>query len=435
MRRAGDYLPRRAADLVLDALADTRVVVVNGARQVGKSTLAEVVLRNHPDGVARFLDDPGTRAAAVADPVSFVRHDGLMLIDEVQRVPDLWLAIKNLVDRDPRPGRFLLTGSARLLGLRSLPDTLPGRSETIELWPLSQGEIDGATDRFVDAAFVQGAELRAEPLGLGRRDYLARATRGGYPEAVRRDASRRRERFFEGYLADLIARDVKQVADIEHASDMRRLLSLLAAQTAGLLNVNRLASELSITAPTVRNYLRILETIYLVRLIPAWSANSTTRAVATPKVVFVDSGLAGYLTAGAVSDAPRGGLLENFVLGELARQLTWARSSIRLYHYRDRDQYEVDAVLEDNAGQVVGIEVKAAETLRGEDFRGLRLLQRRLGSRFRAGFVLYCGADSLSFGGSLTGLPVSALWTTANAEPPARPPESSTNRADGDIKW
>ncbi|MDQ3154712.1 MAG: ATP-binding protein [Actinomycetota bacterium] len=416
MRKALDYLPRRAGDLVLDALQDTRVVVVNGARQVGKSTLAERVLRQTEGGIARFLDDPGTRAAAVADPVRFVRHDRLMLIDEVQRVPELWLAIKNLVDREPRAGRFLLTGSARLLGLRSLPDALPGRTETVELWPLSQGEIDGAPDGFVDAAYSRGSDLRAEPVGLRRSDYLARAVRGGYPEAVRREAPRRRERFFESYLADLIARDVKQVADIERASDMRRLTGLLAAQSAGLLNMNRLASELSISAPTVRGYIEILETIFLIRLVPAWSANATVRVVARPKVIFVDPGLAGYLTTGVVADAPTGGLLENFVLGELARQLSWSRVSARLFHYRDRDQYEVDAVLEDNAGQVVGVEVKAAETVRAEDFRGLRLLQRRLGNRFRAGFVLYCGLESLAFGDGLACLPMSALWTT----PPPR---------------
>jgi predicted AAA+ superfamily ATPase len=415
VRKATEYLPRRAADLVTEALGDTRVVVLNGARQVGKSTLGEVVLRQHPGGVARFLDDPGTRSAALEDPVRFVRHDGLMLIDEVQRVPDLWLAIKNTVDRDPRPGRFLLTGSARLLGLRSLPDALPGRSETVELWPLSQGEIEGGPDGLVDAAFTVGADLRAQPLEWRRRDYLARAVRGGYPEAVRRKVPRRRERFFDGYLADLIARDVKQVADIERASDMRRLVSLLAAQTAGLLNVNRLASELGISAPTVRSYIGILETIYVVRLIPAWSANATRRAVATPKVTFVDSGLAGFLATGASTGAAAGPSIENFVLGELGRQLTWARVSARLYHYRDRDQNEVDAVLEDNAGQIIGVEVKAAETIRADDFRGLRLLQRRLGDRFRAGFVLYCGVDSLSFGDGLTALPISALWTTPAA--------------------
>jgi uncharacterized protein len=419
VRKAIDYVPRRAASLVVEALADTRVVVVNGARQVGKSTLAEVVLRQTTNGTARFLDDPVTRAAAAEDPIRFVRHDGLMLIDEVQRVPDLWLAIKHLVDRDPRPGRFLLTGSARLLSLRSLPDALPGRSETIELWPLSQGEIDSEPDGFVDAAFISGADLRAAPGHLRRKDYLARAARGGYPEAVRRETARRRERFFESYLADLMARDVHQVADIERAADMRRLISILAAQTGGLLNANRIAGKLGLTAPTVRRYIEILETIYLVRLIPAWSANATTRAVATPRVIFTDTGLAHYLTTGVATDAPVGGLMENFVLSELARQLTWSRVSARLYHYRDRDQHEVDAVIEDNSGQIAGIEVKATETVRADDFRGLKLLQRRLGSKFRAGFVLYCGAESLSFGDGLTCLPISALWSTP--DPPAVP--------------
>jgi uncharacterized protein len=412
MRKAIDYVPRRAASLVFEALADTRVVVVNGARQVGKSTLAEVVLRQTPNGTARFLDDPVTRVAAAEDPVRFVRHDGLMLIDEVQRVPDLWLAIKHLVDRDPRPGRFLLTGSARLLSLRSLPDALPGRSETIELWPLSQGEIDSEPDGFVDAAFAAGADLRAAPGHLRRMDYLARVARGGYPEAVHRETARRRDRFFESYLADLMARDVHQVADIERAADMRRLISILAAQAGGLLNANRVSGQLSLTAPTVRRYIEILETIYLVRLIPAWSANATTRAIATPKLIFTDTGLAHYLTTGVAADAPVGGLMENFVLSEIARQLTWSQASVRLYHYRDRDQNEVDGIIEDNSGQIIGIEVKAAETVRVDDFRGLKLLQRRLGSKFRAGFVLYCGSESLSFGDGLTCLPISALWST-----------------------
>jgi predicted AAA+ superfamily ATPase len=411
MREAVDYLPRRAASLVYEALEDTRVVVVNGARQVGKSTLAERVLRHVSGGVARFLDDPVTRSAANADPLRFVAHDGLMLIDEVQRVPELWLAIKHVVDRDPRPGRFLLTGSARLLALRSLPDALPGRAETIELWPLSQGEIAGYGDGFVDAAFAAGADLRADSIGLRRKDYLALAVQGGYPEAVKRPTARRRQRFFEGYLSDLIARDVKQVADIGRATDMRRLVSLLAAQTGGLLNVNRLAGELGLSSPTVRSYIEILETIFLVRLVPAWSSNATTRAVATPKVTFVDSGMAAYLTSGSACDATVGGALENFVLSEIAKQLTWAKTPARVYHYRDRDQYEVDAILENNAGEIIGIEVKAAETVRGDDFRGLRVLQRRLGDRMLAGFVLYCGSEALSFGDGLACLPMSALWT------------------------
>jgi predicted AAA+ superfamily ATPase len=429
VRDAIDYRPRRAAELVFEALTDTRVVVLNGARQVGKSTLAERVLREAPGGVARYLDNPATRAAANEDPVRFVRNDALMLIDEVQRVPDLWLAIKDLVDREPRAGRFLVTGSARLLSLRSLPDTLPGRSETVELWPLSQGEIDQTSDGFVDAAFSLGPDLRAPAGSLRRSGYLARASRGGYPEAVRRETPRRRQRFFDSYLADLIARDVKQVADIERADDMRRLIALLAAQTGGLLNLSRLANEIGISAPTVRSYLGILETIYVVKRVPAWSTGSTARAVGTAKLIFVDSGLAAHLTTGAAADGRLGGLLENFVLGELARQLTWSQVSARLYHYRDRDQNEVDALLEDNAGQVVGIEVKAAETVRADDFRGLRLLRRRLGDRFVAGYVLYCGSESLPFGDRLSCLPMSALWTTS---PPAEAEAAAAPADPGD---
>jgi uncharacterized protein len=379
--------------------------------------LAEVALRATSAGVARFLDDPATRAAASADPVRFVRHEGLLLIDEVQRVPELWLAIKNAVDRDPTPGRFLLTGSARLLGLRSLPDALPGRSETIELWPLSQGEIDSAPDGFVDAVFAFGADLRAEPIALRRKDYLDRIARGGYPEAVRRPSPQRRKRFFDNHLADIMTRDVKQVARIEQVTDMRRMLATLAAHVGGLLNLDKLANSLTMSASTVRSYLEILETIFVVRRVPAWSTGATRRAVATPKLIFVDSGLASSLTAGVQADGQVGGMVESFVLSELARQLTWSQTSARLYHYRDRDQYEVDAVLENDAGEIVGIEVKAAETIRPDDFRGLRLLQRRLGPAFLAGIVLYCGEESLSFGDGLTCLPLSAFWTTS---PPGR---------------
>jgi predicted AAA+ superfamily ATPase len=394
--------------MVLEALEDTRVVVLNGARQVGKSTLAEKILREHQGAVARYLDDPHVAAAAHADPVAFLRHDALMLIDEVQRVPDLWLAIKYLVDRDPRPGRFLLTGSARLLALRSIPDSMPGRSETIELWPLSQGEIDGYPDRFVDEAFAQGSDLRAVPLELRRQDYVDRGRRGGFPEAFKRDTPRRRSQFFGAYLSDVANRDVKQVADIGRAAEVRRLITLLGAHACGTMNIARLAGDLSVSAPTVRRYIEILETLYLVQLVPGWSSNVTTRAVAAPKVMFVDTGLAAHL------DASVGQLLENFVLGELARQLTWSEKRARLYHYRDRDQHEVDAILDGDSAGVIGIEVKAAETVRVDDFATLRLLRDRLGDRFRAGFVLYCGPESFSFGDRLACLPISALWTSGS---------------------
>lgn len=411
MKTAVEYVPRRAAALVAEALADTRVVILNGARQVGKSTLAERVLREAPRWTARFLDDPQTRLAATEDPVGFLDFNGLMLIDEVQRVPDLWLAIKNAVDRDPRPGRFILTGSARLLALQSIPDALPGRSETIELWPLSQGEIDGEPDGFVDAVFGSAALLQARSTGLKKADYLARVARGGYPDAFRRDTPRRRNRFFSSYLNDIMMRDVRQVADIERATDMRRLIALLGGRCGCLLNMASLARELTISEPTVRRYIQILETIYLIQLIPAWSSGATNRVLRAPKLVFVDSGLANYLqTPGGGGQG--GGLMENFVIGELARQLTWAETSANLFHYHDREDREVDAVLEDTTGRIVGIEVKSAQTVRPEDLHGLRYLKQRLGSRLHAGYVLYCGDESLSFGDRIGCLPISALWMT-----------------------
>ncbi|RBO90621.1 ATP-binding protein [Nocardia puris] len=414
MREAIDYLPRRAATLVEEALADTRVVIINGARQTGKSTLAERCLTDRPNAVKRYLDDPRTRAAAEADPIAFLDARGTMLIDEVQRVPELWLSIKYVVDRDPLPGRFLLTGSARLLGLSELPDALPGRSETIELFPLSQGEIRGAPDGFIDVAF-SGDPLTA-PSDLRRRDYLAAVSRGGYPEAIRRTNPRRRAQFFQSYLDDLMSRDISQVADIKRSTDMRRLIATLAAQSGGLLNISRLSSDLGVPATTVRDYVDLLELVYLIRRIPAWSANATTRAIATPKVVFTDSGIAAHLITGITNDAAIGGLVETFVLGELTRQLTWSQTMARLYHYRDRDGYEVDAVLEDSAGRVVAIEVKAAETVRTDDFRSLRILQDRLGERFHAGYVLYCGDQQLPFGERLSCVPISALWTAGRQE-------------------
>lgn len=414
---AGEKLyPRLAKAVVADALRDTRVVVINGARQTGKSTLARLVAAGRADVHVRYLDDAGTRSAAAADPTAFVRHDGLMVVDEVQRVPDLMLAIKNVVDHDFRPGQFLLTGSARLLALHSIPDLLPGRSETVELWPLSQGELAGCRDSFVERVFEEGPDVRCGPCDLHRPDYIERALRGGYPEAVRRIDHGRRSRFFESYVSDMINRDVRQVSEIERPADLRRLLNVLAAQMASPLVPGTLAGALNIPATTLKRYLDLLELVFLVRRVPAWSTNLTSRAVAAPKLMFLDSGLAGHLAGitvrrAALPTTPIGSLVENFVLAELARQLSWGLEPVALHHYRDRDGNEVDAILEHASGDVVAIEVKAAETVRGEDFRGIRHLARKLGDRLVAGLVLYAGEQPLPFGDRLRAVPISALWS------------------------
>src|ERR1700749_2020199 len=401
--------------MTAEALADTRVVVVNGARQVGKSTLAELMVARSAGARELYLDDQAVRAAAETDPSAFVRHEGLLMIDEIQRVPELLLATKREVDRDRRPGRFLLTGSARLLGVRDLPDALPGRTETIELWPLAQGEIDSAADGFADAVFRLDGSVEMPPCSLTKRDYVARALRGGYPEAVRRDPGRRRARFFDSYVTDLVTRDVRQISDIERPAEMRRLLSVVAARMGNLAVAQSMANDIALPRRTLSRYLDLLELIFVIKRIPAWSSNLTTRSVSTPKLIVTDSGLGGRLIGMSEERAKDptalvGPLLENFVIGEVARQLTWAEEPVQLFYYRDRDQVEVDMVLKIINGGGYGLVTVGAPCAMPEDFRGLRHLANRLGGRFRAGIVLYAGEQQLSFGDRLTALPRAALW-------------------------
>jgi uncharacterized protein len=407
---------RHAESLVAEALSDTRVVTINGARQAGKSTLARLVAGRTAGSQVRFLDDPATLRAAREDPTGFVEHDGLLVVDEIQLAPELFRPVKLEVDTDPRPGRFLLTGSARVLALRDLPDALPGRMEIVELWPLSQGEIDGVPDRFVDAAFAHGPDLTRSS-SLRRRDYLDRVIRGGYPEAVRR-GTRRRAAFFDSYLATLIERDITQLAVIERRGQLHRLLAALAGRAGGLLVPASVASQLEVPRTTLVRYLDLLTAVFLLKSVPAWSSGQTGRAIGTPKLAFVDSGVACHLlgqdaTRLAEPSGAAGTMVENFVLMELARQLTWSEERVRLYHYRTKDGVEVDVVLETPDGRVVGVEVKAGATVRSEDLVGLRHLAARAGSRFVAGFILYTGQQTLPYGQRLRALPLDALWQLA----------------------
>ncbi len=411
-----DLIPRRAESLVAEALEDTRVVLVNGARQAGKSTLTRLTAAHRARAVIRLLDDPTTLQSAAEDPTDFVDHDGLLVIDEIQLAPELLRPIKVAVDLDPAPGRYLLTGSSRILALRTLPDALPGRMEVIELWPFSQGEIGGEPDGFVDAAFAHGPRLDHSS-ELRRRDYLERMVVGGFPEAVRR-TPRRRTAFFDSYLSTLIDRDVLELANIGRHGEMVKLLTLLAGRAGGLLVPGTLSRQSGIPRTTLVRYLELLRAVFLIKSIPAWSSSQTQRAIGTPKLAFVDSGLACHLLG---QDAHRlgepggaaGPVVENFVLMELARQLTWSHERGRLYHYRTKDRVEVDAVIETPDGRVVGVEVKAGATVRTEDLAGLRKLARQIGDRFVAGYVLYTGQQTLPYGEKLRAIPLDALWRLA----------------------
>ncbi|MBB6475016.1 ATP-binding protein [Sphaerisporangium rubeum] len=391
-------------------------MLINGARQSGKSTLVRVVAKGR-SAEWRTLDNPVVRQAALTDPAGFVDFPEPMVIDEIQRAPELLLSIKEQVDADPRPGRYLLTGSARVLGLRALPDTLPGRVETIELWPFSQGEIDGTPDRFIDALFTHGPGLRHTST-LTRADYADRVVRGGFPEAVARATPRRRERFFDSYVSDLIARDVTQLSEIERVPEMRTLIRLLAARSGNLLVPGTLASAAGVPLTTVNRYLALLEEVFLTKRVPAWSRNLSNRATSIPKLAFVDSGVAANLIGADTRtlirpEGPFGPLLEGFVLMELSRQLTWSQERADLYHYRTKDQVEVDAILETRQGKVAALEIKASSTVRPDDFRGLHHVADRVGDDFIAGVVLYTGTQTLPFGDRMRAIPISALWQAA----------------------
>ncbi|WP_229788566.1 ATP-binding protein [Nocardioides albus] len=405
-------MPRRAAARVAEALGDMRVVLVNGARQSGKSTLVRRVGRDA--GAAWYtLDNAETRGLAEADPTGFVHFEDRMIIDEIQRTPELLLSIKERVDEDPEPGRFLLTGSARVLGLRDLPDTLVGRMETIELWPLSQGEIDGTPDAFVDAAFELGPELRHASV-VSRDDYIERIVRGGFPDAIRRSSTRRAD-FLTGYVADLINRDVVQLSEIERGLQMRALVRTVAGRSGQPIAPTSIGSSLGLGHPTVSRYLSLLEEVFLIKRIPAWTRRLSARAVSQQKVAMVDSGVAAAVLGLNEArlrkpGAPLGELLEGLVAMEIGRQLTWSETRADMFHYRTRDGVEVDLVLEDRLGRVVGIEVKASATPRAEDFRGLQHLADRVGDDLVAGFVLHTGARTLPFGPKFRAVPISALW-------------------------
>ncbi|MET0423974.1 MAG: ATP-binding protein [Actinoplanes sp.] len=411
-----DLVRRHAQALVHEALADTRVILVNGARQAGKSTLTRLATADIPGTTIRLLDDPATLRAARDEPTGFVEHDGLLVIDEIQLVPELLRPIKVEVDLDPTPGRFLLTGSSRILALRTLPDALPGRMEIIELWPFSQGEMSGGPDLFVDAAFRHGPHVNHSS-DWRRKDYLERAVIGGFPEAVRR-TPRRRAAFFDSYLTTLIERDVLEIANIERRGELLKLLALLAGRAGQLLVPGTLARQSGIPRTTLARYLELLTSVFLIKSVPAWASNLTQRAVGTPKLAFVDTGVACHLIGQDVvrlgePGGAAGPIMENFVVMELARQLTWSEERGTLYHYRTKDGSEVDAVIETPDGRVIGIEVKAGATVRTEDLSGLRGLANLLGDRFVAGYVLYTGQQTLPFSEKIKAVPMDALWRLA----------------------
>jgi hypothetical protein len=411
-------LPRRLASVVREALAAFRVVVITGPRQAGKTTLVRHVLGD--GGTLVRLDDEATLQAARSDPASSARFGAIpRAFDEVQRAGDpLVRAIKAVVDDDPTPGQFLLDGSADFLTVPTISESLAGRAAFLELWPFTQGELDGGADRFVDIAFSEPDRLRAGPATrLTVADYLDRIVTGGYPEAVGLDR-RARRLWFTNYVRTVTQRDITELTGARRAQQLPRLLRLLAARTANELVISHVHAHAGLASRlTTEDYIGFLTMTYLVHTVPAWSTNVTSKVKRHPKVHVADSGLATHLLGKDIDalarpgDQSRGPLFESFAVNELRRQLTWSETDAALRHFRDRDGAEVDIILEGSDGRVLGIEVKASATIEVTDFKGLNLLRTRIGDHFVHGYVLHCGERPLAFGDRLTAIPLATLWT------------------------
>jgi len=405
---------RNIEECIQKAMADTPVVLLNGARQTGKTTLAQAIARK--TGAHYFtFDDSATLASAGVDPDGFIRNlTGPVVLDEIQKVPDLFPAIKIAVDKNRCPGRFLLTGSANVMILPRLSESLAGRMEIIPLFPFSAGELAGNREGFLHCLFeCTFAGIKTPSVN---EDIAARLTMGGYPEATQRKADDRRSAWFASYISTILQRDVRDLARVDALHSLPNLLKLLAARVSGLLNLADVGRDLGLPHTTLTRHLALLETVFLVQRLPAWSPNIGKRLVKAPKMHLLDTGLACHLIG---ADARRlskdrpllGRMVETYVVGELRKQLSWTDPRMTIYHFRTASGSEVDMVLERADGTVSAIEIKASATVRSSDFAALKLLRNQLGKRFRTGIVLYLGEKSVPFGDNLFLLPLPALWT------------------------
>lgn len=397
------------------ALADTPVVLLNGPRQAGKSTLMQYLARSLEDTTYITLDEVTALAAAKRDPQGFIASfSGRVIIDEVQRAPELFLAIKRAVDLERTPGKFLLTGSANVLLLPNIADSLAGRMEILPLHPLSVSEISGQRENLIDSLFED------KTLGLksfrqsarnwnGIQDYLLS---GGFPEALERTAEDRRRAWFEAYITTILSRDVRDLAAIEGLSRLPDLLNLLASRSGTLLNYSELSRSVGLPMTTLKRYFRLLETLFLVHTVPAWSRNLGKRLVKSPKIFMADTGLLSHLTGIRKGSLEANGMLlgrilETFVVNECAKANSWSQTGAKLYQYRTTAGSEVDCVLEAPGGRVVGIEVKAASSVTRRDIQGLISLAEACGSAFVRGVVVYRGNELIPLGEKLVALPIS----------------------------
>lgn len=416
MLAAMEQIPRALVTQLDATLGDTRVAAILGPRQAGKSTLARTLLADGRFATYVTLDDQAIHEQATHDPDGFVASlTRPAVIDEIQRAPGLMLAIKIVVDRDLRPGQFVITGSANLLTQRGVADALPGRAEYLRLWPLAQSELSGVRTTLIDRIFA------ASPPSLSDQDpglaaYADTIARGGFPDAFRRSDARRQS-YFQSYVDTLLGRDLRDIAAPQvDTTSIPRLLRVLATRSSDLVNFDSLARDLQMNPKTARAHTGLLEQLFLVHQLRPWSGNLSQREIKTPKIYLTDSGffcaLVGATPRRLIEDGALGGkAIETFAVNELLRQAGWAEQFLNgLFFYRDRDGREADVVIEATDGRVIGFEIKAAASIGSADTRGLRFLRDRLGDRFAGGAVLYTGRNTLPLGDRIWAIPLSGLW-------------------------
>lgn len=402
---------RHISSNILESLTDTPVVLIRGARQTGKTTLVRDLIPEHISSEYVTLDNATALSAAQNDPAGFIAGVGKpVVIDEIQKAPELLPAIKEHVDRDRTPGSFILTGSADIMAGLRVSDSLAGRMELFDLWPLSRAEIRGSNANLVDALFGPDLDWPAPT----EADVMNAVLTGGYPEALARSGERRRQAWFSAYVTTIVERDVRDISSIQDLTAMPRLLQLLASRTGQLLSYADISRGLTIPQTTLKRYMAILEATFLIRELPAWAVNIGKRVTKASKLLFSDTGLAAHL-AGMNPDRLThdrhafGHLLENFVVCEIAKHATWSRSRVALNHFRSHAGQEVDLILEDPAGNIVGVEIKASASPTASDFKGLRLLAQSCPGKFLRGVVLHLGHDTVPFGENLHALPIAGM--------------------------
>jgi uncharacterized protein len=411
---------RRLVDVAMVRFEEEPVLVLNGPRTVGKSTLLSQVGERLGRPVID-CDDPSTRSAVRADPGRFVESGAPVLIDEYQHVPELLEAIKAQLNRDLRAGRYVLAGSTRYATIPAAAQALTSRVDIVPVLPLTQGEIDGVRETFVARVLEgNGIEMPSRDMPATSRDeYAQRSTSGGMPVALRRPRGRSRSRWFANYVDLVVDQDVMDISRVRQREMLPRLLGQLAARSGQVLNMATTAGAIGLERSTAENYIKLLEGVFLIYRLPAWGTTLGSRIVKHPKVHMTDSGVMAWLlnlTAQKIAQASPatlteyGHLLETFAVGEIHKQVSWSDAPVATGYFRTEAGDEVDLVLERDDGQVIAFEIKAGTRVGGEDLRGLRLLKDRIGSRLQEAIVLYTGEHAYRHDGWIWILPLSELW-------------------------